>query len=241
MPLLRPNRKQNRAPHQDYENPDRETARNRAVDRRLREVRTKEVIVKILISASVALTLLGSTAALAQRDVRGGQDNYGQNSQSQNRQGQNSDPRQNNGGRFDPEGFNESHNDRPHWSRGDRLPEQYRQNQYVIGDWQRHNLRTPPRGYHWVRNDNDQYLLAAIATGIIFDIVNDYQYRDDYQWSRGDRLSGRYLDNRYVVSDWRANHLRQPPRGYHWVRINNQTMLTSQGRGLIAEIIVNGR
>jgi Ni/Co efflux regulator RcnB len=251
--------------------------------------------VKHLISAAIVLSLLSSTAAVAQRDYR---DN----------QSQNSDPRQNNGGRFSSEGFNEPHNDRPHWSRGDRLPEQYRQNRYTVSDWKQHNLRTPPRGYRWVSNDNDQYLLAAITTGIILEIVNQNQYRSDYQWSRGDRLpsqyrqnqyivgdwqqrnlrtpargyrwirnnndqymmveirsgmiidvvsqnqyrndyrwsqgdrlSGGYLENRYVVSDWRGNHLRRPARGQHWVHINNQYMLTAIGSGFIIEIGGNGR
>jgi Ni/Co efflux regulator RcnB len=31
-------------------------------------------------------------------------------------------------------------------------------------------LRTPPRGYHWVQAD-DRYVLAAIATGVIADII----------------------------------------------------------------------
>jgi Ni/Co efflux regulator RcnB len=183
--------------------------------------------VKRLISAAIALTLLGGTAALAQRDYP----NY---------QNQNSDQRQNNDGRFNS-GINESHNDRPRWSRGDRLPEQYRQDRYAVTDWQQHNLRTPPRGYRWVRNDNDQYVLAGVTSGIIVEIVSQNQYRNDYRWSRGDRLSGGYMENRYVVSDWRANHLRRPARGYHWVHVNNQYMLVSVGNGLIAEIVVDGR
>ena len=31
-------------------------------------------------------------------------------------------------------------------------------------------LRPPPRGHHWVRADND-YLLVAIATGVILDMA----------------------------------------------------------------------
>ena len=183
---------------------------------------------KSLTGATIALTLLASTAAVAQREDR-------------NHQSQSSDPRENNGGRLDSQGYNDPNSDRPHWSRGDRLPEQYRQDRYVVSDWRSRNLRTPPRGYQWVRNDNDQYLLAAIASGVIADIVSQNQYRDDYQWSRGDRLSGGYLDRRYVVSDWRGNHLRRPPHGYHWVRINNQFLLTAIGSGVIADVALNDR
>lgn len=34
-----------------------------------------------------------------------------------------------------------------------------------------------------------------------------------------------YRDNRYVVSDWRSEHLREPPRGYNWVRSDNGDLL----------------
>jgi len=172
--------------------------------------------------------LFSGTAAVAQRDYP----NY---------QNQNSDQHQNNGERFNSERGNDSRNDRPRWSRGDRLPEQYRQDRYAVTDWQQHYLRTPQRGYRWVRNDNDQYVLAGITSGIIVEIVSQNQYRNDYRWSRGDRLSGGYLESRYVVSDWRGNHLRRPARGYHWVHVNDQYMLVSVGNGLIAEIVVNGR
>ena len=180
---------------------------------------------KRLISAAIALSLLGSTAAMAQP-------NY------PNYQSQNSDPRQNGGGRFNPEGFNEHHNDRPHWSRGDRVPEQYRQNRYTVSDWRQRNLRAPPRGYRWVSNDNDQYLLMSLTSWIIADIVTQNQYRDGYRWSRGDRLWGEYRDNRYVVRNWRANQLRRPARGQHWVHISNQYMLVSTGNGVITQIVV---
>ena len=33
------------------------------------------------------------------------------------------------------------------------------------------SLRQPPRGYHWVRNDGGDYLLAAIAGGLIAQVI----------------------------------------------------------------------
>ncbi|HEY8586915.1 MAG TPA: RcnB family protein [Rhodanobacter sp.] len=53
-----------------------------------------------------------------------------------------------------------------HWQRGHR----YRGPTYVVRDYRYNRLRPPPRGYHWVRANND-YLLVAIATGIILDIA----------------------------------------------------------------------
>jgi|SRR5690348_1655326 Ni/Co efflux regulator RcnB len=53
-----------------------------------------------------------------------------------------------------------------HWERGHR----YYGPTYVVRDYGYYRLRPPPRGYHWVRADND-YLLVAIATGVILDIA----------------------------------------------------------------------
>lgn len=56
------------------------------------------------------------------------------------------------------------------WRRGAYLPPSYRG--YIVNDYSHYRLRPPPRGYAWYRVDND-YLLAAVATGLIFDIIND--------------------------------------------------------------------
>ena len=56
------------------------------------------------------------------------------------------------------------------WHKGDRLPDSYRDNKYVVNDWQTHHLRQPPSGYHWV-NVNGDYVLAAVATGVIADML----------------------------------------------------------------------
>ncbi len=83
----------------------------------------------------------------------------------------------------------------PRWSRGDRLPNQYRQKQYYVSDWQQHGLRRPPRGYHWVRDDNNDFFLAAIATGVIMTIVS----RDnrDRNWNRHYSRTYTYNDDLY--------------------------------------------
>lgn len=53
------------------------------------------------------------------------------------------------------------------WERGNR----YDGRVVVVRDYRTYRLRQPPRGYHWVRGDDGQYLLVAVATGIIMDIV----------------------------------------------------------------------
>jgi Ni/Co efflux regulator RcnB len=58
----------------------------------------------------------------------------------------------------------------PEFRRGGRLPVELRQNQYVVSNWRGHHLAAPPRGYHWVQIGPD-YVLAAIATGVIVNLV----------------------------------------------------------------------
>ncbi len=41
---------------------------------------------------------------------------------------------------------------------------------YVVGDYYRYHLRRPPPGYYWYRNGDD-FVLAAIASGLIFEVV----------------------------------------------------------------------
>lgn len=54
------------------------------------------------------------------------------------------------------------------WQRGHR----YDGPVIIVNDYRVRHLREPPHGYHWVRDDDsDQYLLVAIATGIILDIA----------------------------------------------------------------------
>ena len=41
-----------------------------------------------------------------------------------------------------------------------------------MNDYGRYGLRAPPRGHRWVRADND-YVLAAIATGLIVQVLSN--------------------------------------------------------------------
>jgi Ni/Co efflux regulator RcnB len=56
------------------------------------------------------------------------------------------------------------------YHRGDRLPAEEHTRQHEVTDWRSRNMREPPPGHHWVRSGDD-YVLAAIATGVIADIV----------------------------------------------------------------------
>ncbi|MGZ5179090.1 MAG: RcnB family protein [Ramlibacter sp.] len=58
----------------------------------------------------------------------------------------------------------------PEWHRGGHIPPEYRNRMYVVNDWRLHHLAPPPRGYEWVQVGPD-YVLVAIRTGVIFQIV----------------------------------------------------------------------
>ncbi len=55
------------------------------------------------------------------------------------------------------------------WNRGERLPAAYRGSAYYV-DYRTYGYRAPPRGYRYVRVDND-VVLVAIATGLISSIL----------------------------------------------------------------------
>jgi len=55
------------------------------------------------------------------------------------------------------------------WARGQRFDRKYASNYQEINNWQQYRgrrLYAPPRGYRWVRSDNDA-VLVAVAGGVI--------------------------------------------------------------------------
>ena len=132
---------------------------------------------KTFIAAAVALSLLGGTAASAQpyghddRDHHNGapaaQQGYGHDDRDhQMGNGYGHDDRDHHMGN----GY--GHDDRGghHWNRGDRLPASYRTHDRYV-DYRAHHLRAPPRGYRWVRTDDNNYAMVAITTGLIASII----------------------------------------------------------------------
>lgn len=59
------------------------------------------------------------------------------------------------------------------WRRGQVFPQGARG--AIVGDYGRYHLRRPPPGYYWYRNGDD-FILAAIASGLIFEVVPDDGY-----------------------------------------------------------------
>jgi len=65
-------------------------------------------------------------------------------------------------------------------------------------------------------------------------------YRPGYhQWRRGERLPS-YYRSHYRSVDWRRERLRQPPRGYHYVRDDRgEILLVAIATGVILSILLS--
>ncbi|CAB3728287.1 RcnB family protein [Paraburkholderia rhynchosiae] len=125
---------------------------------------------RIFLASLTTAGMLASSLALAQppHDNSGKGGNHGQGSdhgQESNGHGHGHGQKQTPPG-HGPDGPGNSANAPGHWRKGDRLPSEYRDRQYVIDDWRDYRLAPPPRGYSWVGIGGD-YLMVQISSGVI--------------------------------------------------------------------------
>ena len=59
-----------------------------------------------------------------------------------------------------------------HWNRGERMGYNNWNGAQPV-DYREHHLRAPPRGYEW-RESNGQFILGAVATGVVASIILDH-------------------------------------------------------------------
>lgn len=88
------------------------------------------------------------------------------------------DPPRYAGNPHDNHGHDDRHDDRHddhhdnhgrgHWKKGEHLPKDHRG--AYVSDYRHYGLKAPPRGHEWRRVD-DQYVLVAIATGVIASVI----------------------------------------------------------------------
>ncbi len=71
-------------------------------------------------------------------------------------------------------------------------------------------------------------------------IINSNRYEPGYRnWRRGDRLSA-YERGHYRRVDYRRERLREPPRGYQYVRSDRgETLLVGIATGVILSVILS--
>lgn len=115
---------------------------------------------KMLIGA-MALSLAAGSAALAQP--------YGHGPANQGPPGH-MQGRDNQGPKYKPNPkWGREYGANHHWRRGQRMGYNDWQGAQAV-DYRQHRLRRPPKGYEW-RESNGQYILGAIATGLIASII----------------------------------------------------------------------
>jgi Ni/Co efflux regulator RcnB len=137
---------------------------------------------KSVISGLMALCIVASGTAFAQRNDRGNDHSDRNDRNDRGNQVQRGNDGHDNGnhGRNDRNDYTpvaqNAHGGargagpRHDMRRGGRLANDYRGNQYVVSDWRGHHLSAPPRGSHWVQAGSD-YVLVAVATGIIAQVL----------------------------------------------------------------------
>ncbi|CAN5172601.1 RcnB family protein [soil metagenome] len=145
---------------------------------------------KAIICAIAAASFGFGSMSFAQTYDRHGQDNAPQRGEQRapmGRNGHNSEPRRmeqhdqrdnRNGSNASSRGLErqDARDDRqygarsPQFHRGGRIPQEYRNHQYVVNNWRDHHLSAPPRGHQWVQVGAD-YVLIAIATGVIAQLI----------------------------------------------------------------------
>ncbi|MGE0827848.1 MAG: RcnB family protein [Hyphomonadaceae bacterium] len=57
------------------------------------------------------------------------------------------------------------------YRRGERLNAYDRARYVRVADYRRYHLSAPPRGYEWRRSNTGEYILAAVATGVILSVI----------------------------------------------------------------------
>ena len=106
---------------------------------------------------------------------------------------------------------------------GPQRPDQHQQQDRHDND--RHDQRG---GNNYERNASKRYKAPSR-----YQPPRGYQAR---QWHRGDKLPSSYRGKSYVV-DYRHYGLGAPPRGYQYVRVNNDVVLTAVATGVVASVI----
>lgn len=127
---------------------------------------------RLLLTTSIAVLLLSSTAAMARDHGKDKHDRY-----DDDRYGY--DDRRDHD-RDDDDRYDHRYDDRRRhdngrhlgqikhgYRRGERAPVVYLQPRYYVTDYRHYHLAPPPRGYRWVRPADDRYLLVEITSGLI--------------------------------------------------------------------------
>ena len=116
----------------------------------------------------------------------------------------------------DRDRYDSRHDNRNDWRRNDHRDDR----RYDRRDWDRY--------YGFRHHDGRRYQYGRYVR------PSGYYYRS---WHYGDHLPRGYYSRRYIVNDYHAYHLRPPPRGYHYVRVDNDVVLAAIASGVVVSAI----
>jgi Ni/Co efflux regulator RcnB len=121
----------------------------------------------------------------------------------------------------DRDRYERRHDDRrDDWRRDDRHDDRRHDRRYDRRDWDRY--------YGFRHHDGRRYQYGRYVR------PSGYHYRS---WRYGDHLPRGYYSRRYIVNDYHVYHLRPPPRGYHYVRVDNDVVLAAIASGIVVSAI----
>lgn len=99
-------------------------------------------------------------------------------------------------------------------------------------------VSTPAMAAPFQRHDN-RAQVAHKFDSHKFDHHSDYRQVQHRRWNKGERFDHRQARNYRVISNPRAYHFRDAPRGYRWVQSGNDAVLVGITSGIIASVLIN--
>ena len=127
----------------------------------------KRHLLALALLASVPLAMTTTAAVAQDQDHDHGRDHHDDHDRGHYQDRDHGNDR-------DDHGWRDDHHDHGrhvgwdrHYRRGEYLPERYRVREYYVDDYARYHLYAPPPGHRWVRGDDGEFVLVAIATGLI--------------------------------------------------------------------------
>jgi Ni/Co efflux regulator RcnB len=115
----------------------------------------------LLLAATIGCLCLASTSALADgKGRRHGHDGHGHHHHHDH------DDDHHHHRRGKHRGWHKSD-----WRRGDRIEVVHIERRYYVDDYAHYHLRRPPSGHRWIRSPEGRFILVAVATGIIADVL----------------------------------------------------------------------
>ena len=208
---------------------------------------------RLFAATALALTLIGGTVTTAQADNRDRNHNQRHDDHRDSRNNGHRDNRNNdrhdnrhddhrNDRRYDHRDDHrndhryDQRNDRRYDHRNDHNNDwRYDHRNDHRNDWRydrrddhRYDRRDWDRNYGFRHYDGRRYNYGRYVR------PSGYYYRS---WGYGDRLPRGYYSSRYIVNDYHVYHLRPPPYGYHYVRVDHDVVLAAIASGIVVSAI----